>query len=423
MKMLSLKRKVKIEKSSPTTLRWQICADDTEWKASHAQPPRPSHLPLDAVPTPDSAEAGGPRGKSWLYAIRRWLPLGIAVTLLAALGVAGWVQAQIGLAKIDREVQNAAEADLWLSLRPASFAEADRGRGEFVDEAEQVAALLETSTAGEITTRSEIAEMGDGWVRVHLHVQSGTDNNGYHQTRVYRQTDAGWQRVPPAAAYWGKAQQLETRYFIWRYFAQDDEVVKAVAPKLDLLYPDFFAALLPPAGSDKLQVQLDPERAVNGTNPVGETPPTPLQWLLIPSPSAMLLPDTLEPEAWLTQAVALSLFDHLAAAAVEEYDLPPHWAPIRDGLRLALMWDHQLPLAVWRGPLVQWALGGLHAKANISLDSPPPPLPVTFASITAGGWHQPATSAARYSVLLIPTSKSVSWHFAIPIRSRFVWCN
>jgi hypothetical protein len=60
----------------------------------------------------------------------------------------------------------------------------------------------------------------------------------------------------------------------------------------------------------------------------------------------------------LAQSLVLVLFDQMADQATRRYDLPPHWLPLRSGLRLWFIWNQELPLGGWRRPLVHWALAG-----------------------------------------------------------------
>jgi hypothetical protein len=56
----------------------------------------------------------------------------------------------------------------------------------------------------------------------------------------------------------------------------------------------------------------------------------------------------------LAQAVVLGLLDELVTQAGQHYSLPPRWQPLLDGVRLWQLWNTDLPLAVWRVPVVQW---------------------------------------------------------------------
>jgi hypothetical protein len=49
-----------------------------------------------------------------------------------------------------------------------------------------------------------------------------------------------------------------------------------------------------------------------------------------------------------------ALFDHLSNQASQRYEVPSQWRSLQDGLRLWLIWDQELSLAIWREPLVKW---------------------------------------------------------------------
>jgi hypothetical protein len=76
--------------------------------------------------------------------------------------------------------------------------------------------------------------------------------------------------------------------------------------------------------------------------------------IIIGSPAATLTPVALTEGDIMTQAVALELLKKLSSKVTELYDLPHRWLPLRDGLRLWLLWDQELPLAIWHQPVVRW---------------------------------------------------------------------
>jgi hypothetical protein len=224
---------------------------------------------------------------------------------------------------------------------------------------------------------AEILNVGNGCTRLLVTVQGEDGGDLYRQTRVYQQQWSGWVRVPPSANYWGSPRQWESEFFLFRYFAQDEEAVYAAAPKLDALYPTFYAALMasdPP--SPKVVIELDPGATLvlgNGATTAQDVP------LTLPSPSATLAPVEVSEEALLVQGAALALFNRLSAQSDALNKRLEGWRLMRSGLRLWLLWDqelplarwrdalggsgdtvhrfHKLPLARWREPLVRWVFG------------------------------------------------------------------
>lgn len=311
-------------------LEWQICDDEATWTASRAEPH--ASIPL-AMMNPAQKQPS-----TWQQWWQKWGVVMVALTLLlVAVGLVR-VQAQ---ATIEHEVRSAVELE-------GRGVEAGARQGQPIVNAHGV----------------EIVHVGDGWARVRVTVQA-EDGGLYRQTRVYQQTSqqqgAAWVRVAPTAAQWGPPRQRESLYFLFRYFAQDEEAVMAAASKLDALYPAFYMTLISGrAGvasdlpSQKLIIDVAPTATLPvriGLTRVEDAP------LTLPSPSATLAPVEMSEEALLVQGVALALFNRRAAQSDTLNRLPVGWRFLRSGLRLWLLWDQELPLARWREPLVHWVFG------------------------------------------------------------------
>jgi hypothetical protein len=242
------------------------------------------------------------------------------------------------------QVTDTKVADKWAADMPVDL------RGE-------LAPRQEVAPAGVTVQAAEILDIGNGWARMRVTLKE--DGRIYRQTRVYQ--DGEWLRAGPSGVQWGRPRQWESEFFLFRYYAQDEAAVYAAAPKLDALYPTFYAALTsggasmasdPP--SQKLVVEIDPTATLvpgNGATMAHDLP------LILPSPNATLAPLEVSEEALLVQGAALALFNRLAAQSDALNNLPERRAFLHSGLRLWLLWDQELPLARWREPLVRWVFG------------------------------------------------------------------
>jgi hypothetical protein len=179
------------------------------------------------------------------------------------------------------------------------------------------------------------------------------DGSSYRQTRVYHDRGLGWVRGEITAAHWGEARQLETEYFIIHYRTLDEAAVMQAAPQLDTLYPELLNSLHRKLTvSEKLRVTIDPEYILGMTvhktgSQVG---------IVVASPSATLAPEELAASDLLLQAIVIKIFNRLTINTPTSYNLPGSWVRIHNSLRIWFIWEHELPLAVWRKPLVEWIL-------------------------------------------------------------------
>src|SRR5690606_34110132 len=112
-------------------------------------------------------------------------------------------------------------------------------------------------------------------------------NSRYRQVRVYRETADGWVRTAPASAYWGRPQQVESRYFIVHYYSQDAAAIADAVARLDALYAKFYAAYFgDPPPNEKVAIQVDPARTPGElAHSASGQPP-----LVVASPTATLAP-------------------------------------------------------------------------------------------------------------------------------------
>jgi hypothetical protein len=273
---------------------WQICDDDNEWRTSQHDTQMIASTITGLQPL-----------RTW----RPWSLVLVAMTLLLLAVRVRWMRAQQELATIESEVRSAVEIEVQMT---------DKG---LIDTGVMNHPPASHSFTPSGVQGAEILELGNGWARVRVTVQG--EEGIYRQMRIYQEpTQQGteWVRVRSTGSRWGRPRQWESTYFRFQYYTQDEEAVKAAAPKLDALYPTFYAALFagdPP--SQKVVVVLDPAATIvsqNGTTRVQDAP------LTLPSPSATLAPLEVSEETLLVQGAALALFNRLAAQSDTLNKLP-----------------------------------------------------------------------------------------------------
>jgi hypothetical protein len=313
---------------------WQVCENEQEWQTAQKQ-------------LAESSVGGAPTQAhtiQWLF--RWWIP-SLLVMLVFALSGAWWLWdiAQRGLEEIETEIVAAASAEQW-NTAP------ERNQPEVPLQESRILNIESVPVnAGGFISAMEIRELDAEWAVVDLLVQPSADGPTYRQTRVYHYGDQGWVRAKSTAAHWGKAREYESNYFVLHYHSVDEEAVTQAAAQLDALYPSLYNTLFADAPTgEKVAIFIDPEWTFGGLLPQ-TTQPDPVT---VPSPAATLRPAELPVGDLLLQSAMLALFDHLAEQATERYNLSPGSLGIYGGLRLWLIWEHDLPLARWREPLVEW---------------------------------------------------------------------
>jgi hypothetical protein len=182
-------------------------------------------------------------------------------------------------------------------------------------------------------------------------VQPTAGGPSYRQTRVYRyQEGQGWTHQAASAEYWGSARHFKSKYFVFHYYAIDEQAVRFAAARLDALYPELYRLLMGEAAiGEKKSVFVDPALPPQRQlfeNEQGE--------ITVTSPAAILLPTEMSEGDLLLQSLVLVLFKQFSDESFTRYRLVTHWARIHRALNLWFVWEHELPLAVWHGPLLQW---------------------------------------------------------------------
>jgi hypothetical protein len=311
-------------------LEWQVCEDDAAWDAAqHAL----SSIPVRATPAR--------MHQFW----RRYRMHALVVVLLVAFGSGWWVwqRAEAGIAQVEAEVQAEIVAELWQG--DYSSLHAETAGSKAFDK------LALPADPGEIITQVDIHELGEDWAVVDVTIQPAADGPSYRQTRLYREDIHGWVREEPAAARWGQPQQLENQYVTFVYHDLDEAAVKEAAPQIDALYPplyrDLFGTL--PA-HQKLTITLNP----SPTPWLVEQDGSSQTRIVLSSPAGMLLPSDLNAGDMLVQSLVLALFDRQTIDSFPTRIRYSEWPRLHIALRLWFIWEHDLPLAKWRAPLVQW---------------------------------------------------------------------
>jgi hypothetical protein len=321
-------RKQTIQKGKAAPLlEWQTDEDENEWQARQSS---------SNAGEPGSRAAQKPR---WL--MRHWWLVFVALALLA--GVVGWTwyEAQKGVAQIEAELRESVEVDLWTAAQDSQ----------------------ETYTLHPLTSTVQMLALTGETAIVRLVMQPRPNQPALRQARVYQRTEFGWQRIAPTRVLWGAPRRLQTKYFDFHYYAQDEEAVTAAAATVDGFYSSlsthFQSSML---AHVRIQVEIDPTKTYGSI----ARRPNPEAPLVVASPATYLAPVELSEGDLLAQSVVLSLLSESAAQAVEA-----RWQPLLDGLFLWQLWEADLPLTVWREPLVKWILAALeNPQADTSSGEP-----------------------------------------------------
>jgi hypothetical protein len=78
----------------------------------------------------------------------------------------------------------------------------------------------------------------------------------YHQSRFYRQDDAGWLRTAPPVTAWGPQQSLATPHLHFTFYQADAPTVFALAERLERAHAALYQLLDQPPSSRPMQITL-----------------------------------------------------------------------------------------------------------------------------------------------------------------------
>jgi hypothetical protein len=329
---------------------WQVCQSDQEWEAV-SQAHRPS------APRPHSP-------------VRRFLPLGLL--LLLAAGGLRWYSVQSERAAVEAAIGRTVES------------ETAQDHDSQVASLPTIVSWPSVQPQGRLTTQTLPAQLplfGDAITHlrrlegdvavIEVTLPASREQPALRQTRVYRQTESGWQRIPPAAAHWGAPSRWEGDHLLLRYYTDDTLAVAEVATQLDARYAELHQLLLGEPPSHKLKVVVDPAQA-SGQIAHRVTNDEPL---VVASPAVYLTPENISDAELLAQSVVLALLGELTDRALLPYEdegnvaayvLRARMGRLLDGVVLWQLWQDDLPLARWWEPVVRWVFSDARASLPAS---------------------------------------------------------
>ncbi|MFZ1753425.1 MAG: hypothetical protein WBO46_05140 [Caldilineaceae bacterium] len=169
----------------------------------------------------------------------------------------------------------------------------------------------------------------------------------YRESRFYEESTAGWQRIPPIPAFWGRGQTASSQFFDFHYRRLDSLAVQEAASVLDTRYVALrraFGLSLPTAGENiRVEVGLD---SVYGDRTQ--------QRMRLRSPLLLPVPEPLTDGDMLVQSAQFVLVDWTISEALRSQTAAGAMQlsmPMLNGLRL---WGH-------------WQVGGPLAKNRVAL--------------------------------------------------------
>jgi hypothetical protein len=188
----------------------------------------------------------------------------------------------------------------------------------------------------------------------------------YRETRFYRRTTEGWQRIEPDPDLMGPWQTLETAHFTIRYRPIDASAVYTTAPKLDRLYVklrgDFGLRLAAVNAKQTIEVATDGKLDGYAIDFAART-------IRIPSPALLSVPVEMTAAAVFYQSVVYPLASLLLADVVDLYQYPGRWnlgamnaTPLIEALHLWALWEEEGPLAAGREEVVRWLYQNAQAE-------------------------------------------------------------
>jgi hypothetical protein len=326
------------EQKKAVTVEWVIADDEREWQLAQSA---------------DLVTSAPPRNQ-W----RNWWMV-TAATLLFLSVASGWLwyQAEIGLDKIEGELQAAVEVSQWQMQRDSQMIAGHTG---VIQEIGERVGLPRVS-------HLEILDLGNEWAIVQ--VTTRQQESSYRQTILYRRDANGWYAATPSAAVWGAPRTLETTYFVFHYYALDNAAVVEAASKLDTIYPGLTASFpLDPASASKRHILISPYFAVEGT--FNKTSYTTLK---IASPALYLSPTEISEGDILAQAVLMGLLEvffeqslyYLLPTASHDYQVIARVYLLLETLRLWQLWNTDLPLATLHKPTIQWLYSDVQDRRTL----------------------------------------------------------
>lgn len=331
---------------------WQILLDENQWNSD------------EEVALPDaSAPAAAPSAHSRRAA---WIATLLLVLLAGATGLRLWMQAQAGLAAVERGLSHTLTAE-----HRAATEDDDLLAAALLDpeaEASWRTWMVTRQRPTDRTLDAEIVDFELAGDRALAQVRLTDPAGGvvYRESRFYRETAGGWLRSRPVEELWGDEGTLESEYFLFTFRRLDALAVAEAAPLLDKAYVHMHTVL-----GQFIPVDADPEEKVavhvvmrNGSHGLWYTVGEPLA---VNSPRLMRLPEEISDGQALAESVAFALRRAAVNRATPQsrsYQPTPEFLA---GLRLWLAWEEGTLQADYRNKLVTW----LYANPPHGLADPP----------------------------------------------------
>ncbi|MEZ4636611.1 MAG: hypothetical protein R2856_16895 [Caldilineaceae bacterium] len=190
----------------------------------------------------------------------------------------------------------------------------------------------------------------------------------YRETRCYERTDAGLRRAEIGPTFWGEPQQLQSRYFAFRFFRRDGVAVAQAASCLDALYEQLVVLLQLNTAHTVHPIKVDVTSQIPATTlKFGDDGN---QWLVIASPALMAIPTTIDDVDYLVQAATVPLVRLLIYDVIDNDMASQRWRPLIEW-RGWLFWESGGPLSAWRYDVTSWLYADFEQWASLSLSDRP----------------------------------------------------
>lgn len=335
-------------------LDWHICEDDREWiDVTGRQSTRRHASANNHYESSPSA-----RQRTWL---RSYTPAAcILLVLMVLLSWRLWWRAHAGLAEVETELETAVVNELWRDRTLHSSATAA--------EANALNMIETVANLGETITQVEIRTLGRDWAVVEVTLQPTPDGPTFRQTRLYQENEGGWVRGEIVAACWGAMREFESEHFVFQYRVLDEDAVMQTAPKLDALYPELLHSLVLQLPTDaKPIILVDPAMRPGIIFPYNDRRAD----MVVASPAAALVPSDLATDDVLLQSLVMEAYKRFDPSVKVDRNATILVYRLGKGHRLWLIWERELPLAIWREPLVRWVFAAPEAEMSLEIADVP----------------------------------------------------
>jgi hypothetical protein len=188
-----------------------------------------------------------------------------------------------------------------------------------------------------------------GFVLAEVLVKGDTANwrftGPYRETRIYRETEEGWQPTKLDQSFWGPTTLVNTDHFRFELLVRDAPVVSPVTERIQQLYIELHHVLGMeiPTTTVKLAIEITPEQ-INSRSFLNNR-------LRVTSPMMAQVPAELSPSDYLLHRIARTLIYQVInlrrETAGDMMTMFDGWQPVRRGLRTWLQNDLLLQRWPW----------------------------------------------------------------------------